>query len=622
MTKMFENSAFKTPPKTPPQNVLTLQIGITGHRNINDAQKEIISKKAEYILGIIEKNILRIYKREASLYLKNKPPVLRIISPLAEGADRMIVEKALSMQHEGVNFSFQCPLPFNADEYEKDFISEESKKQFRKLLNMAETVLELDGSRKRQQEAYLSAGKLVLEQSDILIAMWNGEHPKLIGGTSHIVHEAVKRGIPVIWINSEAPYDVTYGIDKNKLSWETEIEKRLDEIFSPFEEIGEKESKDFQTSAETYLNEKQKRWNFAFAYQLLINMVGRKKFKLPQIRVEEYETLQQKAWVEELNGIKDETQGSFTEDMENASLHYCKHYAWADMLSIHYGNLYRTSYIIRYLFSAFAVIAVALGFYGGTVLTNFLGFLFQGVFLGAIIFLAQFEHKRGWQKRFLDYRILAEIIRQMRFLAPLGLVTPLIKVPVYSKNKSITWINWHFRSIAREKGLANLKIDDEYLGSYYKLFKKVAVDSEKNFYESRSEEFSNISNRLGKIGMFIFKIGFCAVLIRAVPFIYKLYYGDTDGVKAAIKFLNELSLIIPGFAPFFFSIKSQGEFERVSRRYRAMYERLQDMSKELEESGSSEINIMEDIAKDFSSVMVREVSDWFELINAKSISYI
>ena len=60
-------------------------------------------------------------------------------------------------------------------------------------------VFELDGSRRDEQEAYLVAGLTVLRQSDVLLAVWDGEQ----GGDSvpgDIVRSAVEAMIPVIWV--------------------------------------------------------------------------------------------------------------------------------------------------------------------------------------------------------------------------------------------------------------------------------------------------------------------------------------------------------------------------------------------------------------------------------------
>src|SRR5205823_253697 len=67
-------------------------------------------------------------------------------------------------------------------------------------------VLELPGSRDEpggEAAAYERAGRVVLTQSDILLAVWDGHPPRGRGGAAQIVAEGVAHAIPVLVINPE-----------------------------------------------------------------------------------------------------------------------------------------------------------------------------------------------------------------------------------------------------------------------------------------------------------------------------------------------------------------------------------------------------------------------------------
>ena len=72
--------------------------------------------------------------------------MLRVISPLAEGADRLVAKEAIAL-----GFELQCPLPFTREEYQRDFESAQSRQEFCALIALATAVLELDGSRERRR---------------------------------------------------------------------------------------------------------------------------------------------------------------------------------------------------------------------------------------------------------------------------------------------------------------------------------------------------------------------------------------------------------------------------------------------------------------------------------------
>ena len=61
--------------------------------------------------------------------------------------------------------------------------------------------------RARKDESYERVGRMVVEQSDLLIAIWDGEPAAGRGGTTQIVEEALARHTPVVWLNASEPKD-------------------------------------------------------------------------------------------------------------------------------------------------------------------------------------------------------------------------------------------------------------------------------------------------------------------------------------------------------------------------------------------------------------------------------
>lgn len=72
---------------------------------------------------------------------------------------------------------------------------------YRKLAKQATVeVLETPGT---DEDAYLAAGHRVVDQSDIVLAVWNGRPAKGKGGTADVVGYAIRRGVHLIHINPE-----------------------------------------------------------------------------------------------------------------------------------------------------------------------------------------------------------------------------------------------------------------------------------------------------------------------------------------------------------------------------------------------------------------------------------
>ncbi len=179
-------------------------VGVTGHRpnGLNSADLPLLRRRVRECLELIRGTAF--VRSDPSDTTGHQYAAPWLFSPLAEGADRIVAEEALDL-----GFDLVCPLPFPVAEYERDFGTEASLRQFRTLLQRAAAVYELDGSRATQVEAdrsYAAAGEMVLADSDVLIAVWDGMAAKGSGGTELVVQAAISAGTPVIWIEAGTPH--------------------------------------------------------------------------------------------------------------------------------------------------------------------------------------------------------------------------------------------------------------------------------------------------------------------------------------------------------------------------------------------------------------------------------
>lgn len=154
-------------------------VGVTGHRNFSNPEGVALA-----VDEALEKIIISFGGSS-----------LTVISPLAEGADRLVAERAM----ENYMARLIVPLPLEIDDYLKDFSSETSKQAFRQLLQKAISIIDLP-SQDIRAASYLSAGMYTLEHCDVLLAIWDGQPARGIGGTGQIFAEAREQGKPLVWI--------------------------------------------------------------------------------------------------------------------------------------------------------------------------------------------------------------------------------------------------------------------------------------------------------------------------------------------------------------------------------------------------------------------------------------
>ena len=171
-----------------------IRAGVTGHRPAGLVGADLL--------------LLRQRIREALAEIASAVPSvpLVVISPLAEGADRLIAREAID-----AGYLLNCVLPFPRDDYATDFDGAANRSEYYALLDRAGQVIELHGSRDTPEftdAAYMAAGEHVVEHADVMIAIWDGAEARGSGGTGDVVALALACSLPVLWIASSHPHDL------------------------------------------------------------------------------------------------------------------------------------------------------------------------------------------------------------------------------------------------------------------------------------------------------------------------------------------------------------------------------------------------------------------------------
>ena len=169
-------------------------VGVSGHRDLIDL--EAVSNAVDEALD--------------EVFTHFGGNSLQVISPLAEGADRVVAWRA--MEKNVVHLV--VPLPLEMSDYMIDFKSISSKAEFITLLEQADQIIELPVEDTREA-CYLAAGMYILDHSDVLIAVWDGAPAKGMGGTAEIVAEARRRGMPMAWVQVAGRERESSSVKKN-----------------------------------------------------------------------------------------------------------------------------------------------------------------------------------------------------------------------------------------------------------------------------------------------------------------------------------------------------------------------------------------------------------------------
>lgn len=165
-----------------------MSIGVTGHRLDRVSRKHL-----EHLTPEVRRLLARLAGRSPA------PARLWLASALADGSDQHLAALALE-----AGWSLHAVLPFEAGVCERDLAAPAARQRFRHLLARAAHVTELAGPRDRPAQAYRQLGDAVIQGSDLLMAVWDGEPARGPGGTGEVVGEALRRHVPVIHLDPRA----------------------------------------------------------------------------------------------------------------------------------------------------------------------------------------------------------------------------------------------------------------------------------------------------------------------------------------------------------------------------------------------------------------------------------
>lgn len=164
--------------------MMTVCVGVTGHRRVDNPKA---------LTSAVRDALRRVRER----FAETPTTRLEAVSPLAEGADR-IVARAVLAEPGG---ELTVPLPFVADDYAKDFTAPGSKAEFEELLGRAAHVHVMPITATRD-EGYERAGRWVVDHCDVLLALWDGAASRGRGDTAATVAYARDCGLPIYWIRT------------------------------------------------------------------------------------------------------------------------------------------------------------------------------------------------------------------------------------------------------------------------------------------------------------------------------------------------------------------------------------------------------------------------------------
>lgn len=584
-----EASRARIYPHSPPRPRLVLRVGVTGHRPGNSLPDTEVARARVQVAALLAHAVQAV----RALYLQyrsafsDEPPLLVAVSALAEGGDRIFAEEALR-----AGWQLDVVLPFARPDYKRDFATPESQSDFTSLIQRARAVFEVEtpwfeGDR---SAAYETAGYVMLDHADLVVAIWDGRESGGRGGTREIMDEALRRDTPVVWVSSAVDQAPAYWSDAATVSLDFAREHVADTTFlgliakalsppAPTLMVGGPGNNSGpMVQFLRFLGEREGRSpRWAGAHDLLLRFLTGKPATTPQRLLD-----RQAEWRRFSDALP--PIGSLGGALGGVLF---ERFLWADSKATQLGRLYRSAYVLSFLLAALAV------FVGLLSVLDVWNHLFGGIAAAktfcaaaelALIFLIigitlAGRHAR-WHQRFLDARALAELLRHVRVLAPIGRIGRVFTGRLSAAEIDDSWTVWYARATLRELPLPNARADSGFLQGTITAVLTHEVEGQIRYHHANHQSLEQAHHRLDKAGETLFRttVLLCLIWLAVVAIFGFAGVDHREWISHTLKsIMTFLGAVLPAFAGALAGIRAQGDFRASANQSLTTETELKDL---------------------------------------------
>ena len=519
---------------------VTLRVAVTGHRTLSD--DEALGEKVDEAVD----HLLRLSRSPSEGCTEVG---LVVISAIAEGADRLVVHRMMSRGAE-----LEVLLPLRIEDYKEDFKTEESRTEFDCLCAAARlfTVLPPADSR---QDAYLQAGRAVVDHCDVLLAIWDGQLGRGSGGTADTVRYARDRGVPLIWITTEGGHAISPQLGNSPAEWpdlfplSAEGLDRLNEFNSVVRDL-----EDFNRAMQS---------------------------------------LTQKSVASVGSGIEQQVQAV----VKWAHLFYAR----ASCRAIYYRRWYDllSGAIILLAFSAVAVVSAQLIFASREnwivwIEVTLLSLLLVSLFLGRGLRL---------HEKWITSRYLSESLRCALFLALVGVSEGDRRSDLHhtDEDPTQTWLRRAYAEVWWQR--PRITIAEEHVDFLQRFLADNWIHDQIVYHEDRTSVCERKDRRATRAMWALLVLSLVAAILHSLGVL-----ADHE----VFLWWGYAAIILPAGIAALGTLTAQREYRKHARRYRQMAERLADCEGDI--LLAEDLRRIQEVALETDRVMRQESGDWFDVV--------
>lgn len=398
-----------------------LVIGVTSHRNIPQHETAAIRQRVGGLFAQLQRDFPHL--------------PLVVLSALAEGGDQLVAEEALAAGARLI-----APLPLPRELYRQDFQDPASNAAFDSLCAQARVIdlpllpdstaqeIAIHGPQRDRQ--YGQAGVFIARHCHLLLAIWDGKSTDRVGGTAQVVDYFLTSVMPGLIERRHGGRRHLLGGGDERLICQV-VCSRAEPAGAPLPPLQPTQML-WRTQTEVFPPDTPMPADFHSTFESMAEFDSDcKKYG---------------ADIERSAAASNSTQAQSSSKLFLA----------ADWLAVHFQQ--RVILAMRIIYTLAAVMAIAFNIYDNLPDQDDFIYVFLMLFASGVI-LTTIATRRGWHRKYLDYRALAEGLRVQGYWRRAGI--SLTDDPEFAQDsflqKQDIELGWT-RNVMRSAGLDDPKV--------------------------------------------------------------------------------------------------------------------------------------------------------------------
>jgi hypothetical protein len=406
------------------------------------------------------------------------------------------------------------------------------------------------------------AGRVMIEQSDIVIGIWDGVSRAFVGGTGHTISVALEHGAPVVWIdaNDPASWRILYAPEALAAPNAAISPDRNTQLAALVRTALRPEShEDADALQQAKWRQRSSSWWTGYRRIEALFAGDGKPFRSLKQSYERPDAIVSGSGAGMLNAAQALPGGdhAFAEQIGETVL---RRFAWADGISSWLSDAYRGGMIVNFILSALAVVV---GILYQPLAADAHKWMFAGaefLMLAAILLITALGSKWRWHGRWFETRRVAEYLRH----APIMLLLGVARAPGrWPKGGDVNWPEYHARHALRSMGLPQVAMSPVYLRSALIDLLDPHVTSQRDYHEHKAKRLTAVHDNLDALSTRLFQLAVISVsaylFLKAGAALHLIPHSWPAQTSALFAFLG---VTFPTFGAAIAGIRYFGDFER------------------------------------------------------------